>query len=76
MFFKNLFVDMFWDSFVLFIFYSPVIILNLLLIKAIVSNFIFFLLLNWLVLAFFISIFLTLIFVKIIKNYYLYFFYL
>ncbi len=75
MFFRNLFVDIFWDSLVLFIFYLP-IILNLLLIKMIISNFIFFLLLNWIILAFFISIFLTLLFIRIVKNYYLYFFYL
>ncbi len=76
MFFRNLFVDIFWDSLVLFIFYLPIIILNLLLIKMIISNFIFFLLLNWIILAFFISIFLTLLFIRIVKNYYLYFFYL
>lgn len=76
MFFKNLFIDIFWDFLVLFIIYLPVIILNLLLIKIIISNFIFFLLLNWLILAFFISIFLTLVFIRIVKNYYLYFFYL
>ncbi len=76
MFFRNLFSDIFWDSLVLFVFYLPIVILNLLLIKTIVANFIFFLLLNWIILAFFISIFLTLLFIRIVKNYYLYFFYL
>lgn len=76
MFFKNLFVDIFWDLFVLIIFYLPFIILNLFLIKVIIDNFIFFFLLNWIVLSFFIAIFLTLFFIRFTKNYYLYFCYL
>jgi hypothetical protein len=76
MFFKNLFVDIFWDLFVLSIFYLPFIILNLFLIKVIMTNFIFFFLLNWIVLSFFIAIFLTLFFIRFTKNYYLYFCYL
>jgi hypothetical protein len=76
MFFKNLFVDIFWDLLVIIIFYLPFIILNLFLIKVIMTNFIFFFLLNWIVLSFFIAIFLTLFFIRFTKNYYLYFFYL
>jgi|GEM_PF-1826586 len=76
MFFKNLFVDIFWDLLVLSIFYLPFVIWNLFLIKVIMTNFIFFFLLNWIILSFFIAIFLTLFFIRFTKNYYLYFFYL
>jgi hypothetical protein len=76
MFFKNLFVDIFWDLLVLSIFYLPFVILNLFLIKIVMTNFIFFFLLNWIILSFFIAIFLTLFFIRFTKNYYLYFFYL
>lgn len=76
MFFKNLFADIFWDSLVLSIFYLPFIIINLLLIKIIITNFIFFLLVNWIILSVFLAVFLTLFFIRFIKNYYLYFNYL
>jgi hypothetical protein len=76
MFFKNLFIDIFWDSLVLAFFYLPFIIINLLFIKLIIANFIFFLLINWLILSIFLATFLTLFFIRFVKNYYLYFYYL
>ncbi|MCS7165631.1 MAG: hypothetical protein RMJ51_05100 [Candidatus Calescibacterium sp.] len=72
-FFRSLIFDTFWRFLVLVIISSPVLFFLLIFYKILISNFIFSVLIGWVLISLEVGIFLTLFVIDMVKNYYIYF---
>ena len=74
-FFRSLFFDLFWRLVVIFIISLPLIAFFILFYKLLIINFIFSLFFGWLFCCLIIGLFFTLFTIDLVKNYYIYFYY-
>ena len=74
-FFRSLFFDLFWRLVVIFIISLPLIAFFILFYKLLIINFIFSLFFGWLLCCLIIGLFFTLFTIDLVKNYYIYFYY-